>query len=195
MTVSLCIPRLPLSFNKEYIRHSIAPLHFGTISHIYLIRHDSVQKAFIYYNSWHDMPTLEKLLNGEHINIVHSFPWFWRCSLNKNRFSNKHWNTDIYIWIVAPSVGRLWRKKMLFVLVYVSIFFMDIVYWNGFVLKTLMDHTHHLIADRRCWRLRVPCVKDHWLFGRRIYAAIAIAIHMWRRSRRMGMRMVDVDAF
>lgn len=90
MSVSLCIPRLSLSVDKEYIRNSIIPFQFGIISHIYLIRYDSWQKAFIYYRLWNDMQTLDKLKKGEHINIVYSFPWFWKCSLNKNRFSNKH---------------------------------------------------------------------------------------------------------
>ena len=89
MTISLCIPRLSLSVTEEYIRNSINPLGFGIISHIYLIRYDSCQKAFIHFKHWNDMLIFEKLKKGEHINIVHSFPWFWKCSLNKNRF-NKH---------------------------------------------------------------------------------------------------------
>ena len=87
---SLCIPRLSLDFTKEYIRTAFSSLKFGTISHIHLIRYDSYQKVFIYYKHWDDIITFEKLKNGEHINIVYTFPWFWKCSLNKNRFNNKH---------------------------------------------------------------------------------------------------------
>lgn len=87
---SLCIPRLSLTFNEDYIRTIFSSLNLGIISHIYLIRYDSYQKAFIYFKCWDDMVTLDKLKNGEHINIVYTFPWFWKCSLNKNRFTNKH---------------------------------------------------------------------------------------------------------
>ena len=87
---SLCIPRLSLDFTRKDIRTAFSSLKFGIISHIYLIRYDSYQKAFIYFKYWNDIITLEKLRNGEHINIVYTFPWFWKCSLNKNRFNNKH---------------------------------------------------------------------------------------------------------
>ena len=87
--ISLCIPASFLELYQGLYSHCIfKSLKFGIISHIYLIRYDSYQKAFIYFKYWNDVITLEKLQNGEHINIVYTFPWFWKCSMNKNRFTN-----------------------------------------------------------------------------------------------------------
>ena len=86
MSVCLCIPRVSLTTTKGYIRRAFDQFSFGNISHICIIKNNSSYKVFIYYRSWRDPNILEILQKGEHINIVHSFPWFWKCSLNKNIF-------------------------------------------------------------------------------------------------------------
>jgi len=86
MCLSLCIPRLSVSITEEYIRRTLNSLQWGIISHIYLIKSQSSQKAFIYFKQWDDRLMLEKFQENNHINIIHSFPSFWKCSINKNTF-------------------------------------------------------------------------------------------------------------
>ena len=90
---SICIPRVSINIKKSYIKNIFEQI-FGNNS---IERIDLVKKtysnnklyhtAFIHFNYWNNNETVQairiRVINNLTFKIVHSEPWYWKCSLSK----------------------------------------------------------------------------------------------------------------
>ncbi len=82
--VSICIPRLDNFTSRYAIKSVLKKYNLGSISKIDIVGRNNQRRAFIHFDKWNDeLPhakeILERLNNKEKVNIIHSFPWYWRC--------------------------------------------------------------------------------------------------------------------
>lgn len=85
--MQLCIPRIDIKYEKDYIFDVLCKLNWGHVNKIYetYSKDDKNYKRILINIDWNDR--IEKnndikklLLDGKYINIVHdkSTPFFWR---------------------------------------------------------------------------------------------------------------------
>jgi hypothetical protein len=82
--VSICIPRIGCFSSKRDIHTVLEKYNLGSISRIDIVGHKNSRRAFIHFDHWNkESPIartiLNRLNNREKVNIIHSFPWYWRC--------------------------------------------------------------------------------------------------------------------
>jgi hypothetical protein len=90
---SICIPRVFKSITRKDIFGIIERLDLGAVDRIDMVaktndRGECYNKVFIHFKVWNKrnpsaQATREKLLKGEEIKIVHSDPWFWKCTSSR----------------------------------------------------------------------------------------------------------------
>lgn len=85
MNMSICIP----SFcgTKQDIKETFKKIQIGTINDIQIKQKGKFKVGFIYLDKWNlediRIKRIYKLLSdGEEINLVYNFPWFWKCRAN-----------------------------------------------------------------------------------------------------------------
>ena len=87
--ISICVPSVDKRINTFLIRKVFQKTNWGKISNICIkIKRDNSRSVFIYFENWNTddnaKKIYQKLLNGEEINLVYDFPWFWKCRANLN---------------------------------------------------------------------------------------------------------------
>ncbi len=71
---TVCIPRC---LNPDFKKLKFVFSKFGSVKNIQIYN----QKVVIKYNYWYkeNRDLINILNNNNYINIVHEFPWFWKC--------------------------------------------------------------------------------------------------------------------
>lgn len=91
--LSLCIPRVDKNTTKAEIHQILEKLEMGIISRIDLVPNknklDETKKAFIHFQKWFQnertLNIYKRLITGENIKVIYSYPWFWKMSLSKTQ--------------------------------------------------------------------------------------------------------------
>jgi hypothetical protein len=89
MNPSICIPRLENNITRSMLKDVFKKYSFGDIDRIDLVKAGSNSKrAFVHFKKWnlhlpHAKDVCNRLNNSEKVNIIYSFPWFWKCSLSR----------------------------------------------------------------------------------------------------------------
>jgi hypothetical protein len=84
---SICIPCLDTATSKEEVCSVIERHGFGEVERVDLVANPGGRapgkRAFIHFVSWDKSPEARevrsRLLAGDYVNVIHRFPWFWRC--------------------------------------------------------------------------------------------------------------------
>ena len=84
---SICIPSIGTRITKNNIRHVFQSM--GGLEKIVIKRKGKYCSAFIYMKSWNlksekAIEFRKKLVDGEEINLIYDFPWFWKCRANRD---------------------------------------------------------------------------------------------------------------
>jgi len=90
---SICIPRVFKQISSSFIADIFQEkLGLGIIKKIDTIPNHSdgrFKKIFIHFDCWHDnekaIHVKEKLLQDIVIKVVYDGPWFWKCSLTRDK--------------------------------------------------------------------------------------------------------------
>ena len=103
--ISVCIPRVDYSTTREYVRNVfnnvlcpgrdvIQSIDFVTKQNE---RSEEYKRVFIHFTDWNKMdgPFVDeiytKLIAGNTIKIMHSAPFYWKCSMT--RFDRPSWSS------------------------------------------------------------------------------------------------------
>ena len=129
MSISICIP----SFlgTKEDITEVFNKIGIGKINEIMIKQKGKFQVAFIYLEKWNlQKPVIQRiyktLCDGEEINLVYKFPWFWKCRANhditelkfkklnkENKKTNeKLTNLENKLWILRDYTKYLQQQNL-----------------------------------------------------------------------------------
>ena len=90
--VCICIPRLDRFSTKRTIRGVLDKYNFGSINRVDIVGSDDRRRAFIHFHKWNDelehvKKVLDRLNSDNKVNIIHNFPWYWRCVKSRERKS------------------------------------------------------------------------------------------------------------
>ena len=85
---SLCIPRVfDTSVTKQYVYRVFDKYNWGPISRVDLVVKNKNTRIFVHFKYWieneKNATLKDHLLQGNAVNIIHSHPWFWKCSASK----------------------------------------------------------------------------------------------------------------
>jgi hypothetical protein len=86
---SICIPRLENNITKKRLMDVFEKYALGDIDRVDLVKCGPHSKrGFIHFKKWNLQSALGKdvynrLKKNEKVNIIYSFPWFWKCSLSR----------------------------------------------------------------------------------------------------------------
>jgi hypothetical protein len=85
---SICIPRISKEVDRRMIHSVFQKYHIGQIQRIDIVKSQKSNRAFIHFSSWNfeseiALQILDRLENGDKINIIYTFPWFWKCSKSR----------------------------------------------------------------------------------------------------------------
>ena len=88
---SICVPRVFTNVSMSYISNIFhRDLKLGKIRKIDIVSNNGdkkFKKVFIHFDHWYDgdqnNAIKNKLLDGKLIKLVHDYPWYWKCALNK----------------------------------------------------------------------------------------------------------------
>ena len=81
--ISVCIPRIESTITRQIIKDAFE--NFGIIDRIDIVNSGRrSRKAFIHFKKWHtrkldNTSFLSRLQDGETVNFVYEFPWYWQC--------------------------------------------------------------------------------------------------------------------
>ena len=76
--LSICIPRIESDINKHIINTTFK--NFGTVDRIDIVNSGRrARKAFIHFKRWKHTDLLSRLENGDTVNLIYNFPWYWKC--------------------------------------------------------------------------------------------------------------------
>ncbi len=74
---SICIPRIESDINRQNINNIFK--NFGTVERIDIVNSGRARKAFIHFKRWKHTDLLSRLENGDTVNLIYNFPWYWKC--------------------------------------------------------------------------------------------------------------------
>jgi hypothetical protein len=75
---SICIPRIESDINRQNINNIFK--NFGTVDRIDIVNSGRrARKAFIHFKRWNHTDLLSRLENGDTVNLIYNFPWYWKC--------------------------------------------------------------------------------------------------------------------
>ena len=80
---SICIPRIESDINIQIINTIFK--NFGTVERIDIVNSGRrSRKAFIHFKRWNKnnlnrTDLLSRLENGDTVNLMYNFPWYWQC--------------------------------------------------------------------------------------------------------------------
>ena len=84
-SASICIPSIEKSVTRMKIKKIFEKL--GNVNKVNINISKKHTSAFIFINQWNfeKKKTLEfyrKIMDGEEVNLIYDFPWFWKCRAN-----------------------------------------------------------------------------------------------------------------
>ncbi len=84
-SASICIPSIEKSVTRMKIKKIFEKL--GNVNKVNININKKHTSAFIFINQWNfeKKKTLEfyrKIMDGEEVNLIYDFPWFWKCRAN-----------------------------------------------------------------------------------------------------------------
>ena len=85
--LSICIPSIERNITSFDIKKTFEKLNIGPISRIIIKKKNKYSSAFIYLQAW-DITCekaktfYRKIIEGEEVNLIYEFPWFWKCRAN-----------------------------------------------------------------------------------------------------------------
>jgi len=84
MSITLCIPSVNKTINKNFIYRNFEKYNFGRIKNIIILPNSfNSNTVFISYYFWfynqQNNELKKKLNNKECFKIIYDFPWFWKC--------------------------------------------------------------------------------------------------------------------
>jgi len=72
---SICIPRIESDINRQNINNIFK--NFGTVDRIDIV--NSGRRARKAFKRWNHTDLLSRLENGDTVNLIYNFPWYWKC--------------------------------------------------------------------------------------------------------------------
>jgi len=84
---SICIPSIETYITKDQIQRTFQKINIGELSDIQIRHRKKFHSAFIYIKKWnfsspYVIELYKKLADGEEVNLIYNFPWFWKCRAN-----------------------------------------------------------------------------------------------------------------
>ena len=85
--LSICIPSIERNITSFDIKKTFEKLDIGKINRVTVKKKNKHSTAFIYLQSW-DIKSknakifYQKIIEGEEVNLIYEFPWFWKCRAN-----------------------------------------------------------------------------------------------------------------
>jgi hypothetical protein len=94
---SLCIPRVFISIDEQYVRKIFEKMCIGSFKRIDIVKYKNengeFNRVYIHFDKWfwndNAQTIRKKLLSGKELKIVYDMPWFWKVSVNKHSNKNK----------------------------------------------------------------------------------------------------------
>jgi len=126
--LSICIPSIERNITSFDIKKTFEKLDIGKINRVTVKKKNKHSTAFIYLQSWNIKSKnakifYQKIIEGEEVNLIYEFPWFWKCRANHdirelkfnklenqskqqeqkiNYLKNQNWNLQCYArWLVS----------------------------------------------------------------------------------------------
>ena len=126
--LSICIPSIERNITSFDIKKTFEKLDIGKINRVTVKKKNKHSTAFIYLQSWNIKSKnakifYKKIIEGEEVNLIYEFPWFWKCRANHdirelkfnklenqskqqeqkiNYLKNQNWNLQCYArWLVS----------------------------------------------------------------------------------------------
>ena len=87
--LTICIPRLEKTITKKMVNEVFKKYNFGNIDRIDVVNSGpNSKRAFIHFKNWNLNSSIAKdvytrLKNNQKVNIIHQFPWFWKCWMSR----------------------------------------------------------------------------------------------------------------
>ena len=126
--LSICIPSIERNITSFDIKKTFEKLDIGKINRVTVKKKNKHCTAFIYLQAWNIKSKnakifYQKIIEGEEVNLIYEFPWFWKCRANHdirelkfnklenqskqqeqkiNYLKNQNWNLQCYArWLVS----------------------------------------------------------------------------------------------
>ena len=85
--LSICIPSIERNISSFDIKKTFEKLEIGIINKIIIKKKNKYSSAFIYLQKWNvnnkkAKTFYQKIIEGEEVNLIYEFPWFWKCRAN-----------------------------------------------------------------------------------------------------------------
>ena len=129
---SICIPSIERNISSFDIKKTFEKLNIGKINNIIIKKKNKHSTAFIYLQEWNitceKAKTFQKkIIDGEEVNLIYDFPWFWKCRANHdirelkfnklenkskqqeqkiNYLKNQNWNLQCYARWLSSRRGN-----------------------------------------------------------------------------------------
>lgn len=96
--ISVCIPRVDSSTTKDYVKqvfnNVLSPSGADIVASVDLVtkvneKGEEYKRVFIHFMPWEMIDSsiakeiYQKLISGVTIKIMHSAPYYWKCSMNR----------------------------------------------------------------------------------------------------------------
>ena len=130
--LSICIPSIERNTSSFNIKTAFQKLNIGKIDRIIIKKKNKYNSAFIYFQKWNiknEKATqfYQKIIDGEEVNLIYEFPWFWKCRANHdirelkfnklrdqtqkqkrkiNHLNKENWNLKCYARWLATRRGN-----------------------------------------------------------------------------------------
>lgn len=86
--ISICIPRVDISCDKDFINNIFNKTNLGIIQKIDIVPNHKEKlkfnRVFVHFSEMTSEFHKNILESGKTIKIIHDFPWFWKCSLSRH---------------------------------------------------------------------------------------------------------------
>ena len=85
--LSICIPSIERNISSFDIKKTFEKLEIGIINKIIIKKKNKYSSAYIYLQKWNinnkkAKKFHQKIIEGEEVNLIYEFPWFWKCRAN-----------------------------------------------------------------------------------------------------------------
>ena len=85
--LSICIPSIERNITSFDIKKTFEKLEIGIINKIIIKKKNKYSSAYIYLQKWNinnkkAKKFHQKIIEGEEVNLIYEFPWFWKCRAN-----------------------------------------------------------------------------------------------------------------
>ena len=129
---SICIPSIERHITLSKILSIFEKLNLGIISKVVIKKKSKLSSAYIYIEKWNiqgekGKKFYQKIIDGEEVNLIYEFPWFWKCRANHdirelkfnklrdqtqkqkrkiNHLNKENWNLKCYARWLATRRGN-----------------------------------------------------------------------------------------